>query len=489
MFLAAKYCEIYEYTGSLQTRFLWYNRGRKPSTTIRGTSMYSVTLKRIMPQFPKTSVTDQINHILGVALRGVRGEQWGWQCINKETKADKKGGSWVGVVTLYFEKTRGRRNDGDTVEKQWSKIMEMIAKAGSSTKYNKYPWAIIEDDATDDPEETKEVLEEEQVYDPHFDETPMIESEGNSKKIKGIKREVPPGVHDVCVPTKVLTLDDLRIKFPHELMNGTDEQIEMHEAFKGIYGRGPQIRSVLSSIWSFVESKGERANHTLLWGLPACAKTAILLGLIKLFGEGAVLRLDSTSTTRAGLEKLIFKELEFVPPIFVSEEIEKADEQALRIWLGAMDDRHEFRKVNFHMHQVRKVYFLSLATANDKEKFDLMMGGRPGSPGALSSRFVHQWECPRPNQTQMRMILKRDIERFGGNHEWIDPCLDLAKRIGTDDPRKVLGFLDGGNRLLNVSYQNDLLLMHKKEPMPEPVAPPSAMESMASLPITLPVQS
>ena len=156
-----------------------------------------------------------------------------------------------------------------------------------------------------------------------------------------------------------------------------------------------------------------------------------------------------------------------VPLIFVSEEIEKADEQALRIWLGAMDDRHEFRKVNFHMHQVRKVNFLSLATANDKEKFDLMMGGRNGYPGALSSRFVHHLECPRPNQTQMRMILKRDIERFGGKQDWIEPCIALAGRMGTDDPRKVLGFLDGGDRLLDNSYQNDQLNIYRKEPMPQ----------------------
>jgi hypothetical protein len=414
-----------------------------------------------MPQRPKTSIDDQMAHILKVALRGARGTSWGWTCVRKDKKEDKAGGVWTGIVTLYFEKTRGRRNDADTVEGQWRKIQEMIAKAGKSSKFNIYSWIITDEDATDDPAETTQALEEVEV--PPLPEEEEVNGEPTGKKIKGIKREVPPGVHDVCAPSKVVTLDDMRANFPHDLLRGTDEQIEAHEAFKGIYGRGPQIRSVLSSIWSFIESKGERSNHTLLWGLPACAKTAILLGLIKLFGDGAVLRLDSTSTTRAGLEKLIFKELEVVPPLFVSEEIEKADEQALRIWLGAMDDRHEFRKVNFHMHQVRKVHFLSLATANDKEKFDLMMGGRPGYPGALSSRFVHHLECPRPNETQMRMILKRDIERFGGKVDWIEPCILLAQRMGTDDPRKVLGFLDGGDRLLDGSYQKDQLAIYKKD--------------------------
>lgn len=419
--------------------------------------MYSVTLQRRMPCRPKTPMEKQVNHMSAVALRGTRGSSWGWVCTGKTKKEEKNGGVWSGVVTMFFEKTRGRTKDPDTVEKQWRRIQEMIVKVGRSSKFNKYPWVIIDEDATSDPVESLKAIEALVTVENDSDVAPIV------GKIKDVKKEVPPGVYDVVVPDKVLTIDDLRQKFPHNLLKGTDEEIEASEPFKGIYGRGPQIRSVLSSIWSFIESQGERGNHTLLHGLPSCAKTAILLGVIKVFGEGAVLRLDSTSTTRAGLETLIFKKLVTVPPIFMCEEIEKADEQALRIWLGAMDDRHEFRKVNFHMHQVRKVYFISLATANDKDKFDLMMGGRFNYPGALSSRFVHHYECPRPDESQMRRILIRDIGRFGGKLEWVEPCIELARAIGTDDPRKVLGFLDGGDRLLDYSYQRDQLAIHKKQ--------------------------
>jgi hypothetical protein len=422
---------------------------KRGSMTASETTVYSIKIQRRMPRSPRTSLQEQLDHILGIALRGARGTTQGWVCVNQDKKEHQDSdGMWLGTATLYFEKTRGHKNDTNAVSQQWDVIQEMIAKAGCSSQFNKYPWTVIDEDVTVADDE--ELREEGMSVDEENEET-------TGKKPAGVKREVPSGVYNICGPSDVLTIEDLKEKFPHDLLNGTDEYIENHEAFKGIYGRGPQIRSVLSTIWSFITSGGERANHTLLYGPPACAKTSILLRILGLFGEGAVLRLDSTSTTRAGLERMIFKQLEVVPPLFMCEEIEKADEAALRIWLGAMDDRHEFRKVNFHMQQVRKVYFLALATANDKEKFDGMMGGRPGAPGALSSRYVHQWECPRPNQTQMRLILQRDIARFGGKMEWVEPCVALATEVSTDDPRRVLGFLDGGDRLLDGSYQNDVL--------------------------------
>ena len=386
-----------------------------------------VILKRIMPQKPRTSIDEQIEHIVDVALRGNRGSSWGWELISKDNKEAVEKGQWVGIAKLAFDKTSGRKSNSDVAYKQWNTIQDFIAKAGSSTKFNKYPWQIVST-------ETSEVKPD-------------------------IKEEKIPDVHDIFCPDEILDINSLKEKFPTQLLNASDAEIEAHPGFKGIYGRGAQVRSVLSSLNAFILSNGERANHTLLYGLPACAKSAILAGIVRIFGEGAVLKLDSTNTTRAGLEKLIFKSLIHVPPIFICEEIEKGNEDTLRMWLGAMDDRHEFRKVNFQTCQVRKVNFIALATANDKERFDLMLGGRPGYPGAISSRFSHQYPCPRPNEVQMRMILKRDIERFGGDLAWVDPCIALSAQVKTDDPRRVLGFLDGGKRLMDSSYQKDILSM------------------------------
>lgn len=387
-----------------------------------------------MPQRPRIPLQQQVDYL----VRAVLGTNNKWE-VKVEKKEQMKGKEWIGTAVLSFEKVGGKRNDPDLVAKQWARILHKLNKAGNSSNFNKYPWVLV------DGEGKEQILPQEE------------------ESVEEVQTEAVAGVHDIVNLNNVLTIDDLKLRFPHDLMNGTDEYIENHNAFKGIYGRGAQIRSVLSSIWSFIVSGGQRTNHTLLFGKPACAKTQILLRILELFGDGAVLRLDATSTTRAGLEKLIFKQLKRIPPLFFMEEIEKADEQALRIWLGGMDDRHEFRKVNNNMCQVRKVDFLALATANDKEKFDGMMGGRPNSPGALSSRYVHQLLCPRPDKVQMRMILKRDIMRFGGKINWVEPCMALAEAMNTDDPRKVLGFLDGGDRLLDDSYQKDQLLIAGKQ--------------------------
>jgi hypothetical protein len=56
----------------------------------------------------------------------------------------------------------------------------------------------------------------------------------------------------------------------------------------------------------------------------------------------------------------------------------------------------------------------------------------------------------------MRRILACDIAAFGGNMDRIDKCMLLAEQLGTDDPRKILAFLDGRDRLMDGSYQKDL---------------------------------
>jgi MoxR-like ATPase len=87
-----------------------------------------------------------------------------------------------------------------------------------------------------------------------------------------------------------------------------EEVLDSSEYFKGIFGRSPQIRTILSSVKSFLESDGQRRNHVLLYGLPACAKTQILNAISKLLGQDAVVRLDGTSTTPAGIYKVYFQE-------------------------------------------------------------------------------------------------------------------------------------------------------------------------------------
>jgi len=63
----------------------------------------------------------------------------------------------------------------------------------------------------------------------------------------------------------------------------------------------------------------------------------------------------------------------------------------------------------------------------------------------------------------MKRILLRDIKQYGGNTEWVDPCLALAGELKTNDPREVLGLLVGSDRLLDGSYQRDVLKIYNAE--------------------------
>lgn len=399
--------------------------------------MRVVSIERIMPQ-RRSNVQEQVEYILSVALRGNRAIQQGWVCKNKTVNGPvQKGNFWVSRANLTFEKTKGHLG-GDAEFKQWDHVLDVLTKACQHAKFNKYPWKIKTENSPDQ------------------------EIQDSQEKIKDVKEEKRSfdGVQDILVPEMVLSINDLRDKFPHELLNDeTGDKIENHPAFKGIYGRSHIIRLILSGIWNFLESDGEVAPHTLLYGPPACAKTRLLRGIEDVFGPGAFLNLDATNTTRAGLERMVFEKLEHIPLFIKMEEIEKADEGTLAMWLGAMDERREFRKVNFHKTRVRQVKFMGFGTANDKERFDKMMntGGKSEQAGALSSRFSQQWECPRPTPDEMKKILVREVVKVKGKNEWIDPCMELAERICTNDPRQVISFLAGRERLMSGDYQRDML--------------------------------
>jgi hypothetical protein len=64
---------------------------------------------------------------------------------------------------------------------------------------------------------------------------------------------------------------------------------------------------------------------------------------------------------------------------------------------------------------------------------------------------------PRPSNNILKRILRREIDEFGGDPTWIDPIIELARELGEDDPRVITGHLAGGNRLLNGTYQRDIL--------------------------------
>ena len=380
--------------------------------------MFQATIKREFSQNrDQTSGIDFLKH----KLVGGRSK---WAITSKIDCPDiSEDGKYVYICTMNFEKKHGQRSE-ELIKREWTGMLENLAKFGSLGNFATYPWVII------DP--------------PNFAETSSDSQ----------------GVHHALSKNTGITLADVKERVMptvNELLN-SEEALDNSEYFKGIFGRNAQLRTILSSIKSFLESDGQRRNHIILWGSPGCCKSHILSSVGRLLGHDAVVRLDGTSTTPAGIYKVYFQEFDNIPepPFVILEEAEKTSEDSLRVWLGALDDRGELRKINAREMRNREIKILCLATANDKDEFDRLMGGTLKRPGALSSRFVHQLECPRPNRHVLKMILTRDIDAYGGNHAWIEPALDLASEVGTDDPRKVLGYLDGGDRLLTGEYQKDI---------------------------------
>lgn len=393
--------------------------------------MYSVTIQRTLSQRRDQSAA--IDALVNKALSKTKGS---WRLKNLSSPEPVANNGWVFVCALEFEKYRGRLNDVDLMNREWLTIVKTIDKAGNNGAFTKYPWSIAA--VTGD-------IDLDTLGDNNSDE--YDDSDG--------------GVHHALSNNSGITLQEVRertLPLIDELL-ADDRAISESEYFKRIFGRNAQIRTVLSSIKSFLETDGQRRNHLLLYGLPACAKTQILTSIADLLGQDAVLRLDATSTTPAAIYRIYFEEFKDIepPPFVILEEAEKTDENSLRVWLGALDDRGELRKIKHREMKSREVKLLCLATVNDKEEFDKLMGGTVTKPGALSSRFVHQLMCPRPDKEVLKKILLRDIFRFGGNNDWVDPILELAEAVETNDPRKVLGFIDGGNRLLNGEYQKDIL--------------------------------
>jgi len=408
--------------------------------------MFEVTLQRRFSQ-----VRDQNSGIEYIKTRAVVGGRSRWSITNSQIKGPHLDGArYIYTCTLTFEKRSGSRNE-ESLSREWNVILENLVRLGNSARFQAYPWNIV-DESTG-----------------IFDKAAISKENVLGDALEQVQADavtVNDGAHHALSKNTGVTLAEVKERVL-PIIDGllsSEEALTNSEYFKGIFARNPQIRSILSSVKSFLETDGQRRNHVLLWGLPACAKTQILTSITRLLGDDAVVRLDGTSTTPAGIYKVYFDEFDGIPepPFVVLEEAEKTSEDSLRVWLGALDDRGELRKINARQMRSRDIKILCLATANDKDEFDHLMGGTAHRPGALSSRFVHQLKCPRPDRQVLKMILMRDIHSYGGKEDWVEPALDLATQIETDDPRKVLGFLDGGDRLLTGAYQKDLLQIYGK---------------------------
>ncbi len=422
--------------------------------------MEQLTLRRRMGKRTNDDkIEAQIDYIVTRGLHGSRGKGWDVTRRQHPPVRSKDGIWWVFRCDLAFEKNGGRGKGTDTEYRQWENIKAMIIQTGHAAKFGEYPWEVFTPDSrTPLPVPPSNALANMGGAPPSDN---GVIPDGNADSMGDILGELNRvitslgGVREVqSLLGRVQTWDDLVIP-PELLGRDSDRHLGQHPAWRELYGVGPQIRTVLSNIKRARDTNGRSRNHGVVYGHAGCGKTTMLLALERMFEPGAVLRLDATSTTRAGIEKLFFSDLEEIPPLVFMEEAEKADPEALKVWLGALDDRGEIRKVNFRVNQLREVKILFICAVNNKTLFDKMMGSDGTEAGALSSRCVSQVYFPRPSESVLRQILQKEIVRNGGEESWITPCIAMAQQMGVTDPRVIRSYLAGGERLLDGTYQQD----------------------------------
>lgn len=367
---------------------------------------YSVVMTRSVGQRTNDATIErQAEEVLNVGIRGNRGRNWRYSI--KPQPPEQEGGMWKFTCKVNFKKTAGHASKANT---QWKAICAALIKAGRAGSYKKYPWVF-----SGTP----------------FDgiESPFENTEKSNTLIESISKNPIKDFGEI----------------------NTDRA----NHFNHIYDRNHQIRIIHSAIEAAKLSNFVNRYHCVLYGPPGCGKSDILISTGKMLGieNEAFMKLDATSTTEAGAQRILL-ESAHIPPVLIVEEIEKTDEKSLRWLLGILDHRAEIRKTNFNIGQkARNVKMLCLATVNDIDLFKRVMSG------ALHSRFAHEVFCPRPDQDVMKLILEREVAKINGRTEWIEPTLDFCMgKMGWDDPRKIVPIcLCGRDDLLDGSYQESLL--------------------------------
>lgn len=433
---------------------------------------YSLLMQRILSKrIGDEKIKAQVDYILGRGMGGGRGKTWE-ATATVLPPVQRDDGNWLFKCRFNFEKRRGDRG-GDAEYKQWEEIKAMIQQTGAVQRFQPFPWTL--DTVTDANHRTGVVPQP--ILNPPAQAAVALDPDAPAAVPLPPPADLDNVVSDISQNIITTLLGGVRtvglfgpakkweqLVVPPELLGpDSDAQLASHPAWRNLYGVNPQVRIILSNIKRAHETNGEVRNHGVLFGHAGCGKTTSMFALEHMFGSDAILKLDATSTTRAGLEKLFFNDLTEIPPLVFMEEAEKADPEALKIWLGALDDRGEIRKVNFRVNMLRQVKVLFICSVNNKTLFDKMMGSDGSEAGALSSRCVSQVYFPRPSQAVLFQILDKEIREKGGRNEWIAPAIQLAQDLNVSDPRIVRSYLAGGDRLLDQSYQRDWLAIQRAQ--------------------------
>lgn len=256
-----------------------------------------------------------------------------------------------------------------------------------------------------------------------------------------------------------------------DMVSYADAQLptDMKPYFKEMYGVDAQIRLLVSRIKTAIDSDFSQRFHAILMGPPGCGKSQMLScfkeALIAL-DPNSVLSFDGTAITSQGITKELNK-LDVMPRFIFVEEIEKAPNEAVAVFLGLMDDHGQLRKTTYRENIEKDCRVVVFATANNEEKLNTMQSG------ALASRFVSPVKFRRPTDEMLRQILIRDLDKMGISkpadtvekwakcnpvqNKWIVATLEWCHKVDNLDPRYVRSVcLNGRDELLTGQYQSDL---------------------------------
>jgi len=222
----------------------------------------------------------------------------------------------------------------------------------------------------------------------------------------------------------------------------------MKSVFGRIYERDPHIRTIYSAMQTAIESDFKVRHHIVLHGPPACAKSEICRDFMAWLNadERIVMPLDTTTTTKAGLERLLYEgaKSQTLPPFLYLEEIEKYKMEILLCLLQVMDGRGTIQRTNARVGNIRaKCPIMIIATCNSLSTLKAF------ADGALWSRFNHKLYCGMPDRPLMQKILERDGQDLRMRDDSvIEKILAFAfDELGCRDAREITAYLDGCNRI------------------------------------------
>lgn len=264
----------------------------------------------------------------------------------------------------------------------------------------------------------------------------------------------------------------------------TIEEGDLEKFFGTVYDRESHIKLIHETVVNAIDTKFMERTNILLHGKPAAAKTQIF-GLFKRYYEDGsdterVAEINAATLTKAGLENWLLDRAKSgtLPEILYFDELEKIiriSPQSVFCLLSLMDNQAKITKMNARIGKQEEVCrCLVWASCNDTSAIDSFCDG------ALWSRFGYALECRRPSESRMRQILNDKIttwQRSGipAQFSWVDAAMDFARDyLRTDDPRKIITLLNGGNRLLTGDFQRDMIIAGGVPGVTEykPVAPP-----------------